>query len=64
MIRCRGRPLEEFAMIRKPTESQSGLSTRAFLMSVMWIVALLAGYWVLADWQSLPSLITTTFAAM
>ena len=51
-------------MVRKPTESQSGLSTRAFLMSVMWIVALLAGYWVLADWQSLPSLITTTFAAM
>jgi hypothetical protein len=37
---------------------------RAFLVPVAWIVALLACYWVLVDWQSVPVLISEAFAAI
>ncbi len=39
-------------------------SRRAFLVPVAWIVALLACYWVIVDWQSVPVLISEAFAAM
>jgi hypothetical protein len=29
---------------------------------VAWIVVLLAGYWVLVDWQSVPALISGALA--
>jgi hypothetical protein len=51
-------------MSRKHDEHRSGLSARAFLVPMAWIVALLAGYWVLADWQALPGLITATFTGI
>ena len=38
--------------------------SRAFLMPVMWIVALVASYWVLADWQTLPNLISNAIAGI
>ena len=37
---------------------------RAFLVPVAWIVALLASYWVLVDWQSVPVLISDALAAI
>jgi hypothetical protein len=37
---------------------------RAFLVPVAWIVALLACYWVLVDWQTVPVLISEAFAAI
>lgn len=32
------------------------VSVRAFAISVAWILVLLGGYWVLADWRQLPAL--------
>jgi hypothetical protein len=32
------------------------VSVRAFAVSVAWILALLGGYWLLADWHQLPAL--------
>jgi hypothetical protein len=40
------------------------LSGRAFAVPVLWIVVLLAGYWVISDWQSLPRLFTDTLAKL
>jgi hypothetical protein len=37
---------------------------RAFLVPVAWIVALLASYWLLVDWQSVPALVSAAFAAI
>ncbi len=37
---------------------------RAFVVPLAWIVALLASYWVIVDWQSLPTLISEAFAAI
>ena len=37
---------------------------RAFLVPVAWIVALLASYWLVVDWQSVPALINEAFAAI
>ncbi len=37
---------------------------RAFFVPVAWIVALLASYWLLADWQSVPVLISEALAAI
>lgn len=37
---------------------------RAFLVPVAWIAALLASYWLVVDWQSVPALISATFAAI
>lgn len=39
-------------------------SRRAFLVPVAWIVALLASYWLLVDWQSVPALVSAAIAAM
>lgn len=37
---------------------------RALVMSVLWIVVLLGTYFVMTDWQALPSLIASTLAAI
>jgi hypothetical protein len=37
---------------------------RAFLVPVAWIIGLLASYWLLVDWQSVPVLVSAAFAAM
>lgn len=42
----------------KHESNRSGPGARAFVGPVLWIAALLTGYWVLADWQSLPELIS------
>lgn len=39
-------------------------TARTYLMPLAWIVALVASYWVLADWQSLPELISSAIAAI
>jgi hypothetical protein len=31
---------------------------------VLWIAALLASYWLIADWQALPNLIGDTFSSI
>lgn len=37
---------------------------RAFVASVLWILVLLAAYFVLADWHAVPSLISSTLATI
>ncbi len=48
----------------KRDETRSTLSARTFLVPVAWIVALVASYWVLAEWQALPNLISNAIAAI
>jgi len=48
----------------KHNEDQGRLGARAFLVPAMWIAALLAGYVVLADWQTLPGMITSALASI
>lgn len=43
---------------------QGYFSNRAFFGPVLWILVLLGAYFVLADWQAVPSLVASTFAAM
>jgi len=45
-------------------DAQPASLFRAFLVPVVWIVALVASYWVLADWQTLPGLISNALAAI
>lgn len=46
-------------------DDHSGLSgNRAFFAPVLWILVLLGAYFVLEDWQAVPSLIASTFASM
>jgi hypothetical protein len=53
------------AMTERRHDPQSGSpGRRAFLVPVAWIVALLACYWVLVDWQSVPVLISEALAAI
>lgn len=40
------------------------VSARAFLIPAMWIAALLASYVVLADWQTLPGVISSALASI
>lgn len=42
----------------KDEGNRTGPGARAFVGPVIWIAALVAGYWVLADWQTLPDLIS------
>jgi hypothetical protein len=35
------------------------LSGRGFAAPVLWILVLLAGYWLIADWQEVPRLISS-----
>ena len=52
-------------MTERRHDAQSGSpGRRAFLVPVAWIVALLASYWLLVDWQSVPTLVSEAFAAM
>ena len=37
---------------------------RAILGVVVWIVVLLVGFWLVADWQSLPSLASSLLASV
>jgi len=46
-----------------PGSKKEETNGRAFAMSVLWILVLLAGYWLIADWQVLPRLISSTFGA-
>lgn len=39
-------------------------SSRAFMMSIAWIVALLTGYWLMVDWQTVPVLMSEALAAI
>jgi hypothetical protein len=39
-------------------------SGRAFAMPVLWILVLLAGYWLIVDWETLPQLLTDTLAKL
>ena len=55
----------EVAMTVRRHDAQLGSpGRRAFLVPVAWIAALLACYWVLVDWQSVPVLISAAFAAI
>ena len=47
----------------KRDDSAGAYSSRAFFVPVLWIVALLCAYCVLADWQAVPALIAATMAA-
>ena len=37
---------------------------RAFAGPVLWILLLLASYWLIADWQEVPQLIASTIGMM
>lgn len=39
-------------------------SGRAFAMPVLWIIVLLAGYWLISDWQELPQIFSATLAKL
>jgi hypothetical protein len=46
-------------------DQQNGAPGRhAFLVPVAWIVGLLASYWLMVDWQTVPELISEAFAAI
>ncbi len=51
------------ALARKDDHS-AVFGNRAFVASVLWILALLGAYFVLADWHTVPSLIASTLAAI
>jgi hypothetical protein len=56
---------EEATMaVARKDEHSSILGNRAFYGPVLWILVLLVAYFVLADWQAVPSLIASTFAAI
>jgi hypothetical protein len=40
------------------------LSGRAFAIPVVWIIVLLAGYWLISDWQLLPQMFSDTLAKL
>jgi hypothetical protein len=48
----------------KHRRDEGKVSARAFLVPAVWIAALLAGYVVLADWQTLPGIITSALASI
>lgn len=48
----------------KRDQNRSRPGARAYLAPLAWIATLMASYWVLADWQSLPELIASTIAAI
>ena len=37
---------------------------RGFAISIAWIVVLLGGYWLLAEWHQLPALASSLFGLM
>ncbi len=43
---------------------QQSYNGRAFAISVGWILALLASYWLISDWQAVPRLITSALATI
>lgn len=43
---------------------QQTYSARAFAVSVGWILALLACYWLISDWQAVPRLIDSALATI
>jgi hypothetical protein len=40
------------------------VSGRTFAAPLLWIIVLLAGYWLLADWQDVPQLIASAVAQL
>jgi hypothetical protein len=50
--------------VSRRDEHSSILGNRAFYGPVLWILVLLGAYFILADWQAVPSLIASTFAAI
>ena len=50
--------------VPRKDEHPVSFSNRAFFAPVLWILVLLGAYFVLADWQAVPSLIASTFASI
>lgn len=55
---------EEAMTSPRRDRNRSRPGARTYLAPLAWIAALMASYWVLADWQSLPELIANTIAAI
>ena len=53
------RPLESDWMTGTKKESNG---THGYVAPVAWIMVLLAGYWLIAEWKSLPALIHSAIA--
>jgi hypothetical protein len=51
-------------MGRKHDQQNGSPGRHAFLVPVAWIVGLLASYWLVADWQSVPVLLSEALAAI
>ncbi|HEY3846323.1 MAG TPA: hypothetical protein VGL95_04335 [Acetobacteraceae bacterium] len=49
---------------RRHDDHPGSPARHAFFVPVAWIFALLASYWLLVDWQSVPALISAGFAAI
>jgi len=47
---------------RKQNGSLGSPGKRAFFVPVAWIVALLASYWVIVDWQAVPAMFSQALA--
>lgn len=50
--------------VPRKDDPTGGYSSRAYFVPVLWILALVAVYYVLADWQAVPGLIASTLAAI
>jgi hypothetical protein len=48
---------------RRPSDASSD-SRRAIFSVVAWIAVLLAGYWLVAEWQSLPVLASSLLTSV
>lgn len=60
------RPWEEMAMAQtnKHQHNESYAARRGLYASLVWIAALMASYFILTDWHSLPALLAATVHAI
>lgn len=47
-----------------PTTRKDSSGHHGYAAPVAWIVALLFGYWLISDWNSLPALINSAIATI
>jgi hypothetical protein len=47
-----------------PNTRKDGSSNHGYAAPIAWIVTLLCGYWVISEWNSLPTLISTAIATI
>jgi hypothetical protein len=51
-------------IIWMPNSRKDGNGNHGYAAPVAWILALLCGYWVISDWNSLPTLINSAIGTI